>query len=70
MFFHNPLGCVCIQWRIKDFERGGGGVSLSRTFFSTALVHAHEAGDACKQNDKKGGSADPRNPPGSATGIY
>ena len=42
---------------------GGGGVSLSRTFFSTALVRAHEAGDACKQNDKKGGSAEPKEPP-------
>ena len=34
-----------------DFERG---VPLSR-MFSTALVCAHEAGDACAQNDKKGG---------------
>ena len=32
-----------------------GGVQL----FSTALVRAHEAGGACAQNDKKGGSATP-----------
>ena len=39
-----------------------GGVLLSRTF-STALVRAHEAGDACTQNDKKGGVPwNPRNP--------
>ena len=31
--------------------------------FSTALVRAHEAGDACAQNDKKGGSAEPKEPP-------
>ena len=31
--------------------------------FSTALMHAHEAGDACAQNDKKGGSAEPMEPP-------
>ena len=51
-----------------------GGVPLSRTF-STALVRAHEAGDACTQNDKKGDSAETEEPPGSATdtspsGIY
>ena len=44
----------------------GGGVPLSR-MFSTALVHAHEAGDAGSQNDKKGGSAELKEPPGSAT---
>ena len=41
---------------------GGGGVPLSRTF-STELVHVHEAGDACAQNNKKGGSAEPKEPP-------
>ena len=39
-----------------------GGVPLSRTF-STALVRAHKAGDACVQNDIKGGSAEPKEPP-------
>ena len=38
------------------------GVPLSR-MFSTALVCAHEAGDACTQNDKKEGSAEPKEPP-------
>ena len=38
------------------------GVPLSRTL-STALMHTHEAGDACAQNDKKGGSAEPKEPP-------
>ena len=38
------------------------GVPLFRTF-STVLVHANEAGDACVQNDKKGGSAEPKEPP-------
>ena len=38
------------------------GVPLSRTF-STALVRTHKAGDACAQNDKKGGSAEPKEPP-------
>ena len=41
-----------------------GGVLLSRTF-STALVRMHEAGDACAQNDKRGGSTEPKEPPGS-----
>ena len=49
-----------IQWRIWDFERGE--VPLSRTF-STALVRAHEAGDACEQNDKNGDSGGPEEPP-------
>ena len=40
---------------LQDFERG---VLLSRTF-STVL----EAGDACAQNDKKGGSVEPKEPP-------
>jgi hypothetical protein len=35
--------------------------------FSTALVHAHEIGDAYVQNDKKGVPRNARNPPGSAT---
>ena len=39
-----------------------GGVPLSRTF-STALVCMHEAGEACAQNDKKGGSTEPKEPP-------
>ena len=39
----------------------GGGVPLSSTF-STALVHAHEAGDAGSQNDKKGVPRNPKNP--------
>ena len=39
-----------------------GGVPLSRTF-STALVRTHKAGDACAQNDKKGGSAEPKDTP-------
>ena len=38
-----------------------GGVPLSRTF-STALVCAQEAGNACTQNDKKGVPWNPRNP--------
>ena len=37
--------------------KGGGGVPLSRTF-STVF-----ASDACTQNDKKGGSAEPKEPP-------
>ena len=36
--------------------------------FSTALVRAHEAGDACTQNGKNGDSAEPKEPPRSATG--
>ena len=38
------------------------GVPLSRTL-STALMHTHEAGDTCAQNDKKGVPRNPRNPP-------
>ena len=45
-----------------------GGVPLSITF-STELVRAHEAGDTCAQNDKKGASAESKEPPGSATVI-
>ena len=60
--------CVCVS---QVCVSGGsrilkGGVPLSRTF-STALVCTHEAGDAWAQNDKKGGSAEPKEPPGSAT---
>ena len=47
----------------------GGGVPLPR-MFSTVFVRAHEAGDTCAQNDKKGGSSQPKNPPGSATAEY
>ena len=50
---------------MDDFEKG---VPLSRTF-STVLVCSHEVGNACVQNDKKGGSAEPKEPPGSATGY-
>ena len=39
-----------------------GGLPLSR-MFSTALVHAHEAGNRCAQNYKKGGSTEPKEPP-------
>ena len=44
------------QWWIYRILKGE--VPLSRTF-STVL----EAGDACAQNDKKGGSAEPKEPP-------
>ena len=54
---------VCVSGGSKILKRG---VPLSRTF-STALVRVHKAGDACAQNDKKGGSAEPKEPPGSAT---
>ena len=39
-----------------------GGVPLS-TMFLTVLVHAHEASDVCEQNNKKGDSAEPKEPP-------
>ena len=47
---------------VADLGFWKGGVPLSRTF-STALVHAHEAGDACAQNDKKGCSVEPKETP-------
>ena len=37
----------------------GGGVPL----FSTVLMRAHEASNACAQNDEKGDSAEPKEPP-------
>ena len=43
-----------------------GGVPLSRTFL-TALVRVYEAG---AQNGKKGGSTEPKEPPGSSTDVY
>ena len=39
-----------------------GGVPLSKNVL-TALVRTHEAGNACARNDKKVGSADPKEPP-------
>ena len=38
-----------------------GGVPLSKNVL-TALMCAHEAGDASEQNDKMGGSAEPKEP--------
>ena len=52
-----------VSGRSRILKGGGGGVPLSR-MFSTALVHAHDAGDAYVQNE---GSVEPKEPPGSAT---
>ena len=39
-----------------------GVIPLSENVL-TALMRADEAGDACTQNDKKWGSAEPKEPP-------